>query len=94
MEDWHHGSHHYNDVCNHPPVTNLHGIQTLPAGRCQETGVTSIGREIDMRLMAFTLSVSMLVAHGAWARDATSIPIGIRKQLLVDDYVIADKQEC
>ena len=47
-----------------------------------------------MRLMAFTLSVSMLVAHGAWARDATSIPIGIRKQLLVDDYVIADKQEC
>ena len=45
-----------------------------------------------MRLIAFTLSVSVLVAQGAWARDAPPIPIGIRKQLLIDDYVIADKR--
>ncbi len=43
-----------------------------------------------MRQSILTLFVLTLSALGAAADDATPIPVGLQKQLLVDDYVIAE----
>jgi hypothetical protein len=43
-----------------------------------------------MRLSILTLSVLSLSTHSAIADDATPVPVGIQKQLLVDDYVVAE----
>ena len=46
-----------------------------------------------MRLSILTLFVLILSAHSATADDATPSPVGLQKQLLVDNYVIAETRK-